>query len=176
MYNTFIAYLLWLISGCGVLGFHRFYLNKVGTGILYFFTGGLAGIGAFYDFFTLPSQVREANLRIKYERALNLIDRGVASPAMLNDTRIINRRGKSRKSRKAIEQIILAVAKSNNGAVTPSEIALEASISIEQSKKYLDTISEKGYADIRVTKNGTIVYFFPDFAPKGDSAEFEELI
>ena len=34
----------------GGLGIHRFYVGKVGTGILYIFTGGLFGIGALVDF------------------------------------------------------------------------------------------------------------------------------
>jgi hypothetical protein len=61
MYSLGIAYLLWLISGFGALGFHRFYLGKVGTGLLWFCTGGLLGIGGLYDLFTLPFQVKEAN-------------------------------------------------------------------------------------------------------------------
>ena len=63
MYSTGIAYLLWLLSGFGALGFHRFYLGKIPTGLLWMFTGGLGMFGAIYDFFTLPGQVREANLR-----------------------------------------------------------------------------------------------------------------
>ena len=33
----------------GGLGFHKFYVGKVGTGILYLFTGGLLGIGWIVD-------------------------------------------------------------------------------------------------------------------------------
>ncbi len=51
----------------GGLGIHRFYVGKVGTGILYLFTGGLFGVGwiidiilvatgSFKDKFALPLQ------------------------------------------------------------------------------------------------------------------------
>ena len=33
----------------GILGVHRFYVGKVGTGLLYLFTGGLLGFGVMAD-------------------------------------------------------------------------------------------------------------------------------
>ena len=69
-YNLTTAYFLWLISGFGALGFHRFYLGKTGTGLLWMFSGGLGGLGCLYDLITLPRQVREANLAMLLERLL----------------------------------------------------------------------------------------------------------
>lgn len=46
----------WLAIICfffGVLGIHRFVVGKIGTGLLYLFTGGLFGIGALVDFVML---------------------------------------------------------------------------------------------------------------------------
>jgi TM2 domain-containing membrane protein YozV len=45
----------------GLFGIHRFYMGKIGTGILYLLTGGLLGIGWIYDFWTLNSQINERN-------------------------------------------------------------------------------------------------------------------
>jgi TM2 domain-containing membrane protein YozV len=47
----------------GVLGIHRFYIGKIGTGILWLLTGGLLGLGWLYDFCTLNGQVDEQNRR-----------------------------------------------------------------------------------------------------------------
>jgi len=54
--------LAWVfLTFLGLLGVHRFYIGKWGTGILYLFTAGLLGIGVIYDFWTLNSQVSELN-------------------------------------------------------------------------------------------------------------------
>lgn len=45
----------------GPFGIHRFYLGKIGTGILWLLTLGLFGVGYVYDFFTLNAQVDERN-------------------------------------------------------------------------------------------------------------------
>ncbi len=45
--DKWVAFFLCLFLG--YLGIHRFYEGKIGTGILYMFTGGLFGIGALID-------------------------------------------------------------------------------------------------------------------------------
>lgn len=54
-----IAYLLWLFFG--LVGVHRFYCGRIGTGLLWAFTGGLLGIGWIIDLFLIPDMVRESN-------------------------------------------------------------------------------------------------------------------
>ena len=46
-----IALILLLIAG--IMGAHKFYLGQIGKGILYFFTGGLCGIGVLIDLIKL---------------------------------------------------------------------------------------------------------------------------
>jgi len=45
--NKWIAFLLCYFTG--VLGVHKFYEGKIGTGLLYLFTFGLFGLGVIVD-------------------------------------------------------------------------------------------------------------------------------
>ena len=50
-----------LLTFLGLFGIHRFYMGKLGTGLLWLLTGGLLTIGWLYDFCTLNRQVDECN-------------------------------------------------------------------------------------------------------------------
>lgn len=172
MYSVGIAYLLWLISGFGALGFHRFYLGKIPTGLLWMFSGGLGMFGAIYDFFTLPGQVREANIR----KALNEpdFDRAEAIGARQDwryaadtETTFVSRG----REKEHPERVILKLAKENKGILTVSDVALGADIPIEEAKKYLEALVAKGFAELRVRKSGSLVYVIPDMADKDEPLE-----
>jgi hypothetical protein len=66
--ELWVAYLLWFF--CGLWGIHKFYLGKIGMGIIYILTCGFFFVGWFIDLFTLPSQVDRYNLR-EYAMANN---------------------------------------------------------------------------------------------------------
>ena len=57
--ELWVTYALWFFGG--FLGLHKFYLGKIGWGVLYILTGGLFLIGMLIDLFTIPSQVRRYN-------------------------------------------------------------------------------------------------------------------
>jgi predicted transcriptional regulator len=154
-----MAYLLWLLSGCGALGLHRFYLGKIPTGLLWMCTGGLGMIGSLYDFFTLPGQVRDANIRQAI--ASGAMRTGRIDPGQ--DWRVVHD-GNARilRDKESVERIILRMAKQNKGIITASELALEANISIDEAKKNLDALAGRGIAELRVRKTGTLVYTIPD--------------
>ena len=60
--ELWVTYLLWFFLG--LIGVHKFYLNKFGWGILYILTGGILLIGWIVDLFTIPMQVRAYNEQI----------------------------------------------------------------------------------------------------------------
>jgi len=157
MYSVWIAYLLWLISGFGALGFHRFYLGKIPTGLLWMFTGGLGMAGSIFDFFTLPGQVREAN----YRQAIfdGTARRNVDERSWRN---VSDREARIVREKESVERVILRLAKTNKGILTASELALSANISVEEAKKDLDAMVSKGFAELRVRQSGSLVYTIPD--------------
>jgi TM2 domain-containing membrane protein YozV len=62
--ELWVTYALWLFGG--TLGLHKFYLGKIGWGIIYLLTFGLFFIGWLIDLFLIPSQVRRVNQALRF--------------------------------------------------------------------------------------------------------------
>jgi TM2 domain-containing membrane protein YozV len=163
MYSVGLAYLLWFLSGFGWAGLHRFYLGKIPSGLLWLCTGGLFGVGSIYDLFTLGRQVREANYHFAITGQARRQRRGFGEEAWRNvedgEAKIIRENSK----KESPERAILRIAKNNRGIITPGSLALEADIPIEDAKKQLEALVNKGFAELRVRKTGTLVYVIPEF-------------
>jgi TM2 domain-containing membrane protein YozV len=160
VYKESTAYLFWAASLLGFAGLHRIYLGRVGTGILWFFTWGLFGLGTLIDLFHIPAMVREANLQDSYRRLLS------KEPDLFVP-------GGRKGPRETLEKIILRTAKNNGGVATPGAVALHGDIPIEEAKKALEKLVSGGYAEMRVRKSGAIVYVFPEFLE--DDSQFEQI-
>ena len=61
MRSTGMAYLLWGLWLLGFAGIHRFYLGKPISGLIWFFTWGLFGIGQIFDLLLIPEMVEKKN-------------------------------------------------------------------------------------------------------------------
>jgi TM2 domain-containing membrane protein YozV len=70
MKSKLVAYVLWFFLG--FISMHRFYLGKVGSGMLYLVTFQLFGIGWVIDFFQLGGMVDNYN----NERRIEQLERG----------------------------------------------------------------------------------------------------
>ncbi len=164
-YSLSTAYILWFLSVFGALGFHRLYLRKFPTAILWMVTLGLSGVGGIYDFFTLPGQVREANIKAGYRAGI------AGGPGRT----VIIREGPdphfAPAVKESLEKVILRVAKRNGGVVSPAEVALESDYPTEEARAGLEKLAGKGACEMRVRPSGVIVFRFPEFSREDEGFE-----
>ena len=165
-----MAYLFWLPSLIGVAGLHRFYLGRPVSGIFYLLTGGIFGLGTLYDALTMPQHVRSARLSQRLGHILDeerIEDRPHASANYGGGT--------SRKPR-PVEQEILHLAAERHGVVSPSRVAIRAEVRPEQVRDQLNRLVKQGFAEVQVTRQGLMVYVFPEFLDDDGRRELEELL
>ncbi len=180
MKSSGTAYLLWCAGLFGGCGLHRFYLGKYGTGILYFFTFGLLGIGQLIDVFRIPGMVEHENLKrqLRHGPTVNINIQGQteqpftveAGYQTVQDSRSLQQAQPEVDSEKALETTILKLARQFKGRLTPLELAAHSSLSLEEADQALEDIVRRGYADMTVTDAGNIVYEFPGFLEFDDSS------
>lgn len=141
-YKDGIAYGLWAGWLFGFAGLHRFYLGKYGTGFLWLFTWGLAGIGQLYDLITMRRQVDEANL---LEEARSLRDQRLSEP------------------RRTPEQLLLDAAMKQGGKLTVTQASMITGYSFQEAEQLLRDMVSSGYVDVgNEPESGVIVYHFPE--------------
>jgi len=184
MKSTLITYLLWLFGG--FFGIHRFYLEKYGTGILYFLTGGVFGIGWLIDLFRIPGMVENHNLKwqLKQGATVNINIQGQTGQQMTlgppplqvpQQELIPPKAAKSDEDpEKNLERTVLKLARKFRGQLTPLELAANSQLSLDDADSALENFVRKGYANMKVTDEGNIIYEFPGFL-QFDSSDLREL-
>ena len=63
-----------------------------------------------------------------------------------------------------LETVILRAAAANGGTITPAAIAADGEYSLEECKAHLQTLVNKGHAELRMRDSGAVFYAFPDLA------------
>lgn len=165
------AYLFWLPSLVGFAGLQRFYLGRPLTGVLYLITGGLLGLGTLYDAFYMRRLVRHARLEWRFEHLLDEPEYRRPEPAP------IRKRRQSRRKPRAgeLELEILALAEQRQGVVAAARVALASSVPVEEARRALEKLVESRDAELRVTRDGGLVYVFPEFLTPNAQHELDSL-
>lgn len=176
MKSTETAYILCCAGFFGVAGVHRFYLGKYGTGVLYLFTFGLFGIGSIIDLFRIPRMVEEENRKIQGQTGQQVAIDPQPFHAQVQQPQQIPQESQASKKdpEKKLEDTILRLARKFQGNLTPLELAANSSLSLDEADKALENFVRKGYANMKVTDEGTIIYEFPGFL-QFDSSNSREL-
>jgi TM2 domain-containing membrane protein YozV len=153
-----VAFGLWLACLFLFCGLHRFYLGRPLSGLLYFLTFGLFGVGQIVDLVLLPGMVTEANTKHAALRAL----------AEKRALKALQMRQLPAPSGAAPEQppeqfrikLVQAAAK-YGGALTVTQGVLATGKAFEEVERELDSMAKSGYVDItNDEKTGMVVYNF----------------
>jgi TM2 domain-containing membrane protein YozV len=59
--NPVLGYVLWAACFFGFFGIHRIYAGRWASGLLWFFTFGLCGMGQLVDVFFVPRMIQDHN-------------------------------------------------------------------------------------------------------------------
>jgi len=164
-YSTGLSYGLWCAGLAGACGIHRFYLGKVGTGVIWLLTFGLLGVGQVLDLVRMKSLVRDANIRegrvphpFQLARAQATAGQAVTGAG---------EPGGKLAAPLNLRQQLLKAAMSNGGEITVSQGVMATGRSFEEIESVLNKMTDKGYVDVdNAPGTGVIVYRFPELVTR----------
>jgi len=144
--------MLWAAAFVGVCGLQRLYAGKIGTGLLYLFTFGLAGMGQFVDLFLIPGMVRDANNRLLMEGAVvGALGTGAAVPAVRRLPR----------TTEEMQVALVQAAERHGGRLTVAEAVADTGRGFTEVKRRLDEMAVNGFIELDSDDEGQMFYRFP---------------
>ncbi|HVM42391.1 MAG TPA: TM2 domain-containing protein [Gemmatimonadales bacterium] len=151
MKDKTVAYLLWCACFVGVCGLHRIYNGKYGTGFLWLFTFGLAGIGQFIDLFTIPGMVEDANNRLLIESMGRAALAGGAVPVSHRLPR----------TSEEFQVALVQAAAAHGGRLTVAEGVAFTGRGFKEVDRQLRQMAVAGYVEADSDDAGQEYYIFP---------------
>jgi TM2 domain len=155
--NSGIAYLLWCLCFFGICGGQRFYVGKIGSGLIYLCTFGLFGIGQLLDLAFIPGMVEKRNAKL---RQLEGRVQGRSAYYEPTVTRNLDQIPQA-PAPMAPMQKLLKVAKEHGGQLSKAQIAFYTELDPDEVKDLLETAVRAGYADVmNDPSTGAVRYYF----------------
>jgi len=159
-----VAYLLWFFLG--IFGAHKFYLEKIGIGILYLLTGGILGIGWVIDLFTLGGQVDTYNVihgsmgsRNQSQNVVVNVTTPTTTPQVATNQTTVPQIASSEQIKLSAEKIILALA-DKSPILTLRQIMSNTDLEMEEAETAVKKLIDRGMAKESVDPFGKSTYTF----------------
>ncbi|MEB3338345.1 MAG: NINE protein [Leptolyngbyaceae bacterium] len=145
------AYILWCFFF--LPGLHRFYNGKIASGLLWFCTGGLLGIGQFIDLFLIPNMVEEHN--ILYQARHGLSPAGVPLQPAIVAERVV------KPTRDQLMVKLTQAAAKRGGKLSVTQAVMDTEITFAEAESTLKEMLKTGYVAIENDpQTGVVVYEF----------------
>lgn len=151
-----LSYLLWLGGFFGFSGLHRIYNGKITTGLIWFFTLGLFGVGQFIDVFLVPGMAEDHQLkRLKAHYGDDIYDLLNQPIASTQTVRPPTREEKMVK--------LLRAAKNNAGHLSVTQGVLDTGMGFEEVESLLTDMAKSGYVGVdNHPQTGVVIYRFDE--------------
>ena len=151
-----LSYLLWLGGFFGLSGLHRLYNGKITSGLIWFFTLGLFGVGQFVDVFLVPGMAEDHQLRrLKSQYGNDLYD-------VLNQP-ITTGQTLKQPTREAKMVKLLKAAKQHQGQLSVTQAVLETGLGFDEVEGLLRDMAKSGYVAVdNHPQTGVVIYRFEE--------------
>jgi TM2 domain-containing membrane protein YozV len=150
-----VSYILSAALFFGLGGLHRLYNGKIGTGLLWLFTGGIFGIGQFVDLLLIPNMVNEYEENLRAKAGLSSLGVPVNQPAIASQ--VYSPTG---------NQLVVALiqaAEKKGGALTVTQGVSATGASFAEVESTLKEMLKSGY--VRIDNDpitGAVTYNFDE--------------
>jgi len=160
-----VAYGLLLVAGfTGICGLQRFYVGKVGSGLLYLFTIGFLGVGQFIDLFLLAEMVDDYNRKKGYLLPGQFIAPSAQQQVVVNIGEHVSSAiaglgaGQQMKEAvpKTLDQKILQRCHDESASI--GQICLAAGVDAKEVKEAVDRLTAEGLLHADIDDAGVIRY------------------
>ncbi|HLO52123.1 MAG TPA: NINE protein [Kamptonema sp.] len=156
MNNLGVSYLFWAGWLIGLSGLHRLYNGKIGTGLLWLFTGGLLGIGQVVDLLLIPSMVDEHNANIREK--LGVSSAGIP---MYHQASAAIAQALVKQTPEQLTVKLLKVADAKGGKVSVTQGVMATGASFAEVEATLTELLKTGYVSIENDPiTGIVIYNF----------------